>query len=106
MNAGIAASSASAYIAIPEYGQYNISYQGYPNDLTDGLVYLRVDTPPDCSVTATAQYLNNSGHAKALQYFKESSDDLANELSKLISIGVDDPDASTPGLFYFKYLED
>lgn len=64
-----------------------------------------IDNYGNSNVTCTVTYLRDSGHLKALKHIREcTSENLAAELPKIISKGTADPDADTPGLFYFKYI--
>lgn len=88
-------------LLIDEPGVYQLPYQG---NYADSLSF---DFSSPIAANYSVSYLQDTA-TSAIQTIKHvrecNSKNFAEELSKAISSGRSDPDSSTPGLLYFKYL--
>jgi hypothetical protein len=80
-------------------GTYLIPYGGSSTQST--LYFNSVPVPVDYVVT----YLSDSSHVKLLPHIRDCSEqNFLEEFNKVVGSGRADPDDSTPGILYFKYL--
>lgn len=60
---------------------------------------------PTSSIQYTLSYLSDSSHVKLLPHIRDCSEqNFLEEFNKVVSSGTADPDNTTPGVLYFKYL--
>lgn len=80
-------------------GTYLIPYNGRSSQ---GTLYF--DSVP-VSIDYTVTYLSDSSHVKLLPHIRDcSGQNFLEEFNKVVSSGTADPNGSTPGVLYFKYL--
>ena len=89
----------SSNFAFEKCGTYLIPYSG---SSSQGLLHFSgVPMPIDYTVT----YLSDSSHVKLLPHIRDcSGQNFLEEFNKVVSSGTADPDNTTPGVLYFKYL--